>query len=179
MLNKLGLNNPRLKPLSYFAVGVLAIIALNKAHALPNDSQQPIVIKSNSAIRDDKLGVTVYSGNVNMEQGSMRIKAEKVTLSVDNNKVTKIVAVGNEAARASFKQQPEPDAGDIEAYAQTIEYQIIDDTITLLDNASLKQPDGSTISSNKITYDVNAARVEAGGQNGQVETIITPQNSFE
>ena len=159
--------------------GVLSMSILPNAQALPDDNEQPIVIKSNSAIRDDKLGVTIYTGNVNIKQGSIRVKADKVTLSTENNEVTKIIAVGNSEQLASFKQQPELDEGDIEAYAQTIEYQVSSETITLLDDASLKQPDGSMISSNRIIYDVNATRVEAGGQNGQVETVINPKNEFE
>ena len=178
------LNNKFSQWLGRHAVYVTAIGALNmsilpNAQALPDDSEQPIVIKSNSAIRDDRLGITVYTGNVNIKQGSIRVKADKVTLSSENNEVTQIIAEGNRNQLASFKQQPELDKGDIEAYAQTIEYHVSHETITLFDNASLKQPDGSLISSNKITYDVTATRVEAGGQNGQVETVINPKNEFE
>lgn len=147
--------------------------------ALPDDSEQPIYIKSNSAVRDDKQGTTIYAGNVDMQQGSMRIKANKVTLHSTDESITRIVAEGSQEQLASFKQQPEPNAGDTEALAETIEYQVADDIITLINNASLTQADGSTISSNKITYDVNAARVEAGGENGQVETVITPRNTFD
>ena len=191
MFSKMGLDNHNphhnnsqnnKNSLAKYAAVFIACLAialpLSNVYALPDDSQQAIVIKSNSAVRDDKQGVTIYSGNVNMTQGSMRISANKVTLFSKNNDIVKIVAEGG-SQRASFKQQPRPNEGDIEADAQTIEYHLADDIITLLDDASLKQADGSMISSNKITYDVSAARVEAGGENGQVETIINPKNTFE
>ena len=182
MPNRFRLNKPsRFFIATVKSITLMLILALGApaSFALPEDSQQPIVIKSNSAVRDDKLGVTIYSGNVNMEQGSMRITADTVTLHAENDNITKIIATGNENQRASFKQQPQPNEGDVEADADTIEYQVNTDVITLLDNASLKQSDGSMISSNKIIYDANAARVEAGGQNGQVETVINPRNTFE
>lgn len=152
-----------------------SMLLLNSASlALPEDSQQPILISSNSAIKDDKLGLTIYQGDVDIKQGSLNIKADKVTIYIAAEEVTKIIAEGKPA---SFKQQPEPNKGDVLAKANTIEYRVLQKKITLMEDASLDQ-DGSSISGNTINYDINAARIEAAGnneqgdENGRVNVVI-------
>ena len=150
---------------------LIAILAIASAlaQALPEDSQQPIRITSDSAIKDNKNGLTIYTGNVDMNQGSLNIKADKVTIYIENEEVKKIIAEGKPAR---FKQKPEPDQDDVLAKALTIEYQVAKKTIILTENASLDQ-EGSTITGNIINYDIDAARVEADSTNsGRVEVVI-------
>jgi len=146
--------------------------------SLPEDSQQPILISSNSAVKDDKRGLTIYQGDVDIKQGSLAIKADKVTIYVVAEEVTKIIAEGKPA---SFKQQPEPDKGDVLAKANKIEYRVSQKKITLTTDASLDQ-DGTSIAGDKINYDMVAARIEAAGntesngENGRVNVVIPPPN---
>jgi lipopolysaccharide export system protein LptA len=149
----------------------LAIFSL-KAQALPEDSQQPVRISADSAMKDNKNGLTIYTGDVDMNQGSMNIKADKVTIYIENEEITKIIAVGKPAR---FKQKPEPDQDNVLAKALTIEYRVTDEIITLTEEASLDQQ-GSIITGNKINYDINAARVEADStESGRVEVVIPPK----
>ncbi|MGH1486456.1 MAG: lipopolysaccharide transport periplasmic protein LptA [Cellvibrionaceae bacterium] len=160
--------------LSLLAILVTAFTAVQ---ALPEDSQQPIRITSDSAIKDNKNGFTVYEGDVDMNQGSLNIKADKVTIYIENEEVTTIIAEGKPAR---FKQKPEPDQEDVLAKALTIEYRVAKKIITLTKNASLDQQ-GSTITGNIINYDINAARVEADStESDRVEVVIpakTPSSS--
>ncbi len=137
------------------------------ALALPEDSNQPIQIIADSAIKDDKLGTTIYSGNVSITQGSLNILADKVTIFVVNEQATKIVAIGKPAR---LKQQPKPTEKDIVAKANTIDYLIVEEKITLTDNASLDQ-DGSNIKGQVINYDINGAKAKA---DGGVTVVIQP-----
>lgn len=151
-------------------LAIVALLLASGAYSLPDDSQQPIHIRSNSAIKDDKQGLTIYQGNVDMTQGSLNIQADTVTIYSQNETVTKIIAVGKPAR---FKQQPEPGQGDVIAKAATIEYQITKKMITLIDKASLDQ-EGSTITGNQINYDIDAARVEASSSadSGPIQVVI-------
>lgn len=157
-----------------FSVAMLLISPLS--FSLPEDSQKPILISSNSAIKDDKLGLTIYQGDVDIKQGSLNIKADKVTIYSVAEEVTKIVAEGKPA---SFKQQPEINKGDVLAKANTIEYRVSQKKITLTTEASLDQ-DGSSISGDKINYDMQAARIEAAGntksngEDGRINVVIPP-----
>ncbi|MEO0444211.1 MAG: lipopolysaccharide transport periplasmic protein LptA [Pseudomonadota bacterium] len=145
--------------------------------ALPEDSQQPIRIVSNSAVKDNKTGLTIYQGEVDISQGTLNIRADKVTIYSNEEQVVKIIAVGSPA---QFKQKPAVDKADVLAKAKTIEYKLDSKQISLSDDASLDQ-DGSKITGNTIVYDVNAARVEAKSNkdSGPVTVVIPPQPKAE
>jgi lipopolysaccharide export system protein LptA len=141
------------------------------AQALPSDRYQAITIHSDSAERDEIKGTTTYSGNVVMQQGSMRIDAEQVVIFNDKTKVTQIVATGSPAR---YQQKPSEEKGPVIAEAQRLEYNIAQDTLHLIDNASLQQ-EGTSLSGNRIDYDVKKSVVTAGSdanQNERVKMVI-------
>ncbi len=146
------------------------------ASALPSDRQQPILIESDRAQHNDKTGVTVYQGSVVITQGTIRIKADKVSVNAVGNKVTKIVCTGKPA---HYQQQPRPDAELVTARANTIEYHLSKNAITLLGAASLEQ-EGSTLKGERINYDLQAELVEATGSttgNQRIQMVIPPQKT--
>ena len=145
----------------------LLLIASSLALALPDDANQPISIVADSAIKDDKLGLTIYEGNVSITQGSLNILADKVTVFIVAEQVSKIVAIGKPA---SFKQQPNVDAKDVIAKADTIDYFILDKKITLTENALLNQG-GSTLTGKVINYDLDDAKAKA---EGGVQVVMQP-----
>jgi lipopolysaccharide export system protein LptA len=163
LVNKLG-------KVAAIALSSLIVVfsGLPFAFALPEDSQQPISISSDSAIKDNKKGITIYEGNVDMKQGTLNIKADSVQIFIEESEVTKIIAKGNPAR---FKQQPDLEKGDVLARAKTIEYSINKKTIVLTESASLDQ-EGSTITGDVINYDIDAARVEADSDKGRVNVVI-------
>lgn len=140
-------------------------------HALSSDRYQAITIHSDSAERDEMKGTTTYSGNVVMQQGSMRIDAGEVVIFTEKNKVTQIVATGDPAR---YQQKPTEDGGPVIAEARRLEYNIAKDTLHLIDNASLQQ-EGTSLSGNRIDYDVKKSVVTAGSdasQNERVKMVI-------
>ena len=46
--------------------------------ALPNDRSQPINLSSDKATYENNQGI--YTGNVNMSQGSLKIRADKLII---------------------------------------------------------------------------------------------------
>jgi lipopolysaccharide export system protein LptA len=145
----------------------LLLIASSLALALPDDANQPISIVADSAIKDDKLGLTIYEGNVSITQGSLNILADKVTVFIVAEQVSKMVAIGKPA---SFKQQPNVDAEDVIAKADTIDYFMLDKKITLTENALLNQG-GSTLTGKVINYDLDDAKAKA---EGGVQVVMQP-----
>lgn len=144
------------------------------ALALPGDRQQPIEIEATSALRDEQKGVTVYEGDVLIRQGSMVIRADKVTLHTTGNTLTRIVCTGTPAY---YEQQPKPDGGPVIARANTIEYRLDTETIELLENASLDQ-DGTTLNGERIDYDLRQEIIKARGGTGEgnerIRMVIPP-----
>lgn len=142
--------------------------------ALSTDRNQPIHILSDAAERNEKKGITIYTGKVRMDQGSMRILAEKVTIHSIDNQVSKIVATGSPA---HYQQQPSPDKETVTAKGNTIEYLLDEEKIVLIENASLDQQ-GTSMTGKRIRYDIKASQVNAIGGNSaqeQIHMVIPPK----
>lgn len=152
-------------------VGALLMSCCMPVFGLASDRSQSITIMSDTAERDEQKGTTTYAGNVVMQQGSMRIDATKVVIYNDKNKVTKIIASG---APARYQQKPSAREGLVVAEALRLEYNIAQETLHLIEAAFLQQ-EGTSLSGNRIDYDVKQSVVKAGGdeqQNQRVKMVI-------
>ncbi len=169
MTNLINISTSSLTKLSLrkLLLSSLLLMASTLALALPGDANQPISIIADSAIKDGKLGLTIYEGNVSITQGSLNILADKVTVFIVAEQVSKMIAIGKPA---SFKQQPNIDAKDVIAKADTIDYFILDKKITLTENALLNQG-GSILTGKVINYDLDDAKAKA---EGGVQVVMQP-----
>lgn len=137
--------------------------------ALASDKDQPIHISSDRAERDEKSGLTVYSGSVHMRQGTLKIDADRVIIYSEGNQVSKIIATGKPA---SYQQKPAEDKEIVVAKGETIEYLMDDEKLHLVKNASISQDNGNIMSGDLIRYDMKARVVKAeGNQNDRSERI--------
>jgi lipopolysaccharide export system protein LptA len=159
-------------------VSVLCLLlTTGAALALPEDRDQPIHIQSDRAMHDQRKGLTVYEGSVQMTQGTLRILADKITVQTDgNNQVEWIEAVGSPA---HFEQQPRADEELVTARAESVRYSAATRHVRLLRNAWMEQ-DGATMSGNRIDYDMEQEIVKAEGETGtarpRIEMVIPPQS---
>ncbi len=159
-------------------LALLASVAVPAA-AQSGDANQPIHIQANAATLDDRKNVAVYTGNVIITQGSMRLTGSRVTLTLDNaGEVQKLVSTGSPA---TFRQTP---AGgkQVDARALTIEYHADTERVVLIDQAFLEQA-GNTFQGQRVTYDIQRQVVDAGratavdGESTErVEIIIQPRS---
>ena len=170
--------------LSHFARALFCVFALVSfaftsaaVHALPDDRFQDLSIQADSAELDDQSGTTTYAGKVIVEQGSLKITAEKVVIFGSNDTYSKVVATGKPAR---LSQVPNMGDNPVTAQANRLEYRITDETLFLIDNAAFKQ-EGTSLSGNRIEYDVKKAVVKAGGEatasgdDRRVKMIIPPK----
>ena len=157
------------------ALLVLSLLPVNIALALPDDRDQPMRITADTALRDEKQGMTVYSGNVHMVQGSLEIDADKLTIYHDTDQANKIVAEGQPAR---MQQQPAADEALVKARAQIIEYFKAEERVHLSLDAHIAQ-DGATVTGNSIDYLIAEQLVKADSdqaqQGNRVEVVIPPQ----
>lgn len=148
--NNLSTGKARLKSLTFRLLLGLFIAAALPAQALESDRDQQIEIESDSAEFRELEGITVYSGNVRMSQGSILLLADTMSIYTEDGDVSRLVATGN---RAYYEQIPAENQEKVVAQGKTIEYVLEDDVINLIQQASLTQ-DGATLKGNRITYDV-------------------------
>jgi lipopolysaccharide export system protein LptA len=149
---------------------ILLFVLPTQLLALSSDRQQPINLEADAADIDELKGISVYTGNVILTQGSMVIKANKLTLYTDkNNELEKAVALGNSKKLASFKQRQEGKTEDFKARAQTLIYLLTKNKIHLLKHAYVQQS-GDTFRGDKIIYDTKNETIVASSiksKNGQ------------
>lgn len=146
----------------------------NLAAALSSDRNQPMNIAADRANIDDKRGISVYQGNVEITQGSLRLTADELTVTTKNGDIIKSIATGRPA---TYRQQPDNKPQAIDAEALRIEYFADQQKVILLQKAKVKQ-DGDTFRSDRIHYDIAQDKVNAGdGSPGdRVRITIQPKN---
>jgi len=141
---------------------VAAMATAPGAAALTTDREQPIQIEADSADADDAQKITIYKGDVIIDQGTLRITGDHVTIHYnERGDFTKLIALGNPAR---FRQLPDGAADEEGNYqrarASRMEYFKENDSIVLLGNAVYGQG-GDRVAADRIDYDSRNSRMKA------------------
>lgn len=123
---------------------------------LKPDNRAPINISADRASYENGQGV--YEGRVELRQGALTIRADKLTIDEQNRQVNRILAVGQPA-------QLEQNGDSVRAEAKSIEYFVGSGKVILTQKALIRQQ-GSEIRGNRITYDSQQQTVIAEGDKG-------------
>lgn len=143
--------------------------------ALPSDRSQQLSLVADRATYNDKTGVTTYTGNVVIEQGTMKLQADSIIATLNSKKEIQTITAKGQLAK--FQQQIDAKKGLARGEAQTIVYNADTGIITLTGKAYLYQ-DGSSIRGNSLKYSMNKGDVEAqGSSSNRVQIIIPPSSS--
>ncbi len=128
-----------------------------QALALSSDREQPIELEADSANIDERTGVSVYTGNVLVTQGSTRLQADKLTVErgADGNRLLA------EGRPATFSQLPDDKPEPVEGHARTIDYHTGRDRVILTGAAEVWQG-GNRFASERIVYDAASDTVRGG-----------------
>jgi len=144
------------------------------ALALPGDRDQPIHITADQALRDEKQGVTVYSGNVHMIQGTMKIDADRLTIHHVTEELDRVIAEGRPAR---LQQQPEVEKGPLKARARIITYYRGTQRVHLEHEAQIER-EGATVTGDSIDYYIEEQLVRADSTKAhdgkRVQVVIPP-----
>ena len=120
-----------------FALTLLAWLPAGQA----SDRDQPIHIQADNAVVDETSGTSIYRGEVNIRQGTLKIDADEVEIITANEEVVQIIASMNEDSPglAHYEQLPEDSQEMVYADARTITYLVQEEKIHLAGQASLRQ----------------------------------------
>jgi lipopolysaccharide export system protein LptA len=144
-------------------IEVVLILALILGFSAPtlsleDDSRQPIYIEADGATYDDNTGVSIYTGGVEVSQGSMLLNSDKLVVYTKDRKPYKFVATGNPV---TFKQTPKPGDEDVHGRSLTAEYYTDTELLVMIEKAVVRQGQ-DTYASERIEYDRKNAIVKAG-----------------
>lgn len=142
------------------------------AFALPSDRNQPISLVADHATYNDKTGVTTYTGNVMIQQGTMKLQADSIIGQLNSKRELQTITATGRLAK--FQQQISADKGIARGEAQKIVYNAETGIITLNGNAYLNQ-DGASVRGNTLRYSMNKGDIEAqGSSSNRVQLVIPP-----
>lgn len=139
--------------------------------ALPEDRDKPMRITADKAERDDVSGVTIYTGNVILIQGTLRLTSEKLTIYQIDGEPSKIIAEGKPA---KMQERPKPDKAIMYAEGQVITYYKSEERVHLQTDGYVEQG-GQEVKGDSIDYFIEKELTKAkSGKNSRVEVVIPP-----
>ncbi len=151
-----------------------------QSYALDSDREQDINILSDTAIVNDKTGVTIYSGRVTIDQGTLHIAADEVKVVMSEREVLQFIASMKPQSEglAHYEQQQQQNNDLVSADAKTITYFLQEERLHLAGKAYLKQSRDS-FAGDLLHYDIAKGIVEATGgsekSGDRVHVVISPK----
>lgn len=180
---------------SILGIPALAGMILLAGHALPalalsTDRNQPATIEADEVEFDFRTGKRTYKGDVVVVQGTLRVTGDKMVVQYDQDS-EQIQSATSWGEPATFKQRPDGKEHDVYGEGQTIILNEIENTLTLIDKASLTQA-GNTAKGREIVYDMAMDKMTVKGmrrqkteegettttsdeETGRAKVIITPE----
>ena len=149
----------------------LSGVVVTPTHARQSDLTKAIDVRADKSEYDEKAGTQTLSGNVEITQGTMKIKADQIAISLKDNTLSKIEGTG-----APIRFEQENEEGELmQGEAKRIIYNAIEGTLILQGSATLKQPRQNLVSE-LITFNSRTQKVsaEGGGDSGRVTLQIQP-----
>lgn len=146
------------------------------AMAQQPDAEQPIEIAADRLDLDDQAGTAVYTGEVDIRQGSMQITGDRVELQRNaSGELSRVTAQGE---RAYIEQQPDPEQPVVRGWGRSLVYHVAERRVELIDRAELHQA-GDTFDGGYLEYFLDRrvvqARAEAEGVEGRQRIRMTLQ----
>lgn len=158
------------------AATLVLVLVPAVSQALPDDTEQPIHIRADRAQIDRHAQTIVYSGSVQVDQGTMRLTADELIVEYEDQSVVRISAQGQPAR---YQQELENDLGQVRAGARSIVYDTRQERLELAGDAVLTQG-GNEIMGESIRYDIIAGRVDAeAGDERPVRVTVQPPSRSE
>lgn len=159
------------------------LLLLTPAIALAElaDRDKPVNLEADTVTLDDTSKVSTYQGNVQLTQGTLLIRADKLVVKEDGAGFQHGTAYGNPA---SFRQKREGADEYVEGYGLRIEYDGKGDKVELFTQARMKR-NQDEVRGNYISYDAKTEffQVLGGGkeaatpgmEKGRVRAVIQPK----
>lgn len=146
------------------------------------DRNQPIHLEADQVIMDDARQVSTFIGNVQMTQGSLLIRGDKIIVTQDKDGFQNAIAYGD---TAEFRQKREHMDGYVEGYGEQIEYDTRTGILNLYGKARLKR-DLDEVSGNHIVYNAKTEifKVNSNDANSdhepsqRVRAVLQPKSNM-
>ena len=155
-MNKLSRHSLSTRRLRSIQLSLL-LASIVQANAWAAENLEKIYIDADYMQLNLDTGYSVYTGNVNIKQGELKLTGDKVTIQQNKEDVERITVTGKPAHYNHVSEKGE----NIQAESEQMVYTASESKLVMTGNANLKQPDHQ-VSSQKIVYDTQKNIVIAG-----------------
>ncbi|MDX1796138.1 MAG: lipopolysaccharide transport periplasmic protein LptA [Hydrogenovibrio sp.] len=162
-----------------FAFAATPFAASAQTQTQNDEEKLPIEVTADTLSAKDKEGISIYTGNVIITQGTTTITGDKVTLHHPNRKVSTAIVVGTPA---TFRRYIPDEKNWVNGKADKITYTASKRTVLLEGNAQVVQEGKNSISGPEILYNVKEKTLFAKGnkkEQKRIKMIFTPDNEQE
>jgi lipopolysaccharide export system protein LptA len=143
-----------------FGISLCCLAYSSQAIALDSDKNAPVTINAETTNIDFRTGKRTLTGNVDISQGTMNIKADKVVLVYKGDDIDTATAYGNPV---KFKQLPEGHKETVFGEGKTLKLEQAKELVTLTKNAKITQ--GSNVITGKVIYyNMKTSKMTVKGQ---------------
>lgn len=149
------------------------LLGISNALALDSDKNAPVTINADTTSIDFRTGQRVLTGNVEITQGTLNIRANKVVLIYKGDNIDTATAYGNPV---KFKQIPEGQTEMVHGEGKTLKLKQSKNLITLKDNAKITQG-SNTITGKVIYYNTQTSKMTVKGQSAATQKASTKKTS--
>ena len=141
--------------------------------ALSTDGQQPINVEADSLEVRDQENISIYTGNVRLNQGSLEFRCERLTLHFNDEK--ELVLMEMTGTPATFRQLDD-DNQEMNGHAEKLQYRQSESILVMSGNARFSHK-GDTIESNTIQINTENQNIQAGSSEAddRVRMLIQPK----
>jgi len=162
---------------------VLALGGAMSAQAERADRQQPIVVEADKpGVLDLQRQVIVFNGNVQIVQGTMIIRAERIEVREQAGGTRSAVATGVPGQPATYRQKRDGVNEVVEGSADRIEYDAAAGTLRFVGNGAVRRLRAGVVADQitgaEIRWDDAAQQFKVIGgdaaSGGRVRAVLTP-----
>jgi lipopolysaccharide export system protein LptA len=145
-----------LLPLSARSILFILLLVL-PAHAPAQDhSRLPIDITADQARFEEATGTSTYSGDVQVQQGTLRLWADRLTIHTAQGRPVRIESEGQPARVEMLDEEGRPRI----ATARFLEYRLLEDILWLRQEARLQAASGEA-SGAEIVFNLRTGALQA------------------
>lgn len=161
----------------------LLLAAPLPARAERADRLQPIVVEADKpGVLDLQRQVVVFNGNVQIVQGTMIIRAERIEVREQPGGTRSAVATGTPGRPATYRQKRDGVDEVVEGSADRIEYDAGAGTLRFIGNGAVRRLRGGVVADQitgaEIRWDDGAQQFSVIGgdaaSGGRVRAVLTP-----
>lgn len=147
---------------------LLTISFFISSQSYAEKSNLPIEITADSLVAQEQKSISIYSGNVIISQGKLKIHGDNVTIKHPKKIISEAIIIGKPATFVNFIEK---DNSWVKGHAEKITYQAVEKTILFEKNAVISQDGKNSISGSSILYNTNKETIQAKGNKEKQERI--------